>query len=386
MTPDVRTSSILVVDDEPTALALIIELLRARGYTNLHTASSSRKALDFLRNNSCDLIIADLIMPDIDGFALCKILRQDAKFLDIPIVVQTYLDQANDRARAFIAGATDFITKPINSAELNARVHIHLERRLIINELRNYKERIENELAIAERIQLSALPRPEDYKKLIKTHNIAISAYTCNSSELGGDMWNLRRLNGGRIAIYSIDFSGHGVNAALNAIRLDALISSTCEQFHDPGQMLDYLHAELIRVIPSGQFATLFYGIINTKTADLHLASAGAPPALYWATAEENKPVPLEDSDLPLGVGFTSYKTKHLAFPKGAKLFLYSDGLTHPFNGAAGLTEAGIIAMTKSTQKSLFFKILRDKIQQEYTKPLADDITMVFIEHADSHE
>jgi sigma-B regulation protein RsbU (phosphoserine phosphatase) len=386
MNNDIRASGILVIDDEPAALALIIELLRAHGYRNLHTALNSRHALEFLKSNPCDLIIADLIMPDIDGFALCKILRQDTKFIEIPIIVQTYLDQASDRSRAFIAGATDFITKPINSPELNARVRIHLERRLIINELRQYKERIENELEIAQRIQSAALPRPEDYKKFLTTHNLAIAAYTCNSSELGGDMWNIRSLNGGRIAIYTIDFSGHGVNAALNAIRLDALISSTCEQCYDPGQMLDYLHAELVRVIPSGQFATLFYGIIDTKTASMEFASAGAPPALYWAASDQNKPSPLEDSDLPIGVGFTNYKTKYLAFPKGAKILLYSDGLTHPFNGSSGLTEASIIALTKVVQKSLFFKIIRDKIQQEYNKPLADDITMVLVEHMDSHE
>jgi len=115
-----ETANILVVDDEPSARKTIEMLLLREGYV-MHFAANGPEALGHIEQNQPDVILLDVMMPGMDGFEVCQILK-DSPLQHIPIILVTALDSKKDLARGLDAGADDFLHKPYNSMELRARV------------------------------------------------------------------------------------------------------------------------------------------------------------------------------------------------------------------------------------------------------------------------
>jgi len=126
--------TVLVVDDHKVNLILLSRILEEEGYTVI-TGNNSRDALQHLHNQSPDIILLDVMMPGMDGFSLCRKLKKDKKFSDIPIIFLTSRSQKEDIVEGFNAGGNDYITKPFNRQELLARVrnHLHLYDTLLEN-------------------------------------------------------------------------------------------------------------------------------------------------------------------------------------------------------------------------------------------------------------
>ena len=114
-------AKILVVDDTPANVKLLVSLLEASGY-GVGTAYSGREALEQVAKNPPDLILLDILMPEPDGYEVCRRIRQDPMTALLPIVMVTALDPTQERIKGIEVGADDFLTKPINSQELLARV------------------------------------------------------------------------------------------------------------------------------------------------------------------------------------------------------------------------------------------------------------------------
>lgn len=132
-----KTSSahtVLVVDDHKVNLILLSRILKEEGYTVI-TGNNSRDALQHLNTQSPDIILLDVMMPGMDGFSLCRKLKKDKKFSDIPLIFLTSRSQKEDIVEGFNAGGNDYITKPFNRQELLARVrnHLHLYDTLLEN-------------------------------------------------------------------------------------------------------------------------------------------------------------------------------------------------------------------------------------------------------------
>ncbi len=114
--------SILIVDDQPENFEVIEALLESLGYT-LHYASSGQVAIDFLDKFDPDLILLDVMMPELDGIEVCKQIKANFRWQAVPIIMVTSLGSQEDLARCLTAGADDFISKPVHGIELRARVH-----------------------------------------------------------------------------------------------------------------------------------------------------------------------------------------------------------------------------------------------------------------------
>jgi PleD family two-component response regulator len=120
---------ILVVDDVEDSRELTEAALLSAGYNDVKTTDSGWEALKILdvgrvtdESPSVELVLLDIVMPEIDGIETCARIRNDARYSDLPIIMVTSLDDMDNLANAFIAGATDYVTKPINRVELVARV------------------------------------------------------------------------------------------------------------------------------------------------------------------------------------------------------------------------------------------------------------------------
>ena len=116
-----RPGNILVVDDNEANRRLLVDLLTVHGYT-LNSAHDGPSCLAAVAASSPDLILLDVIMPGMDGFAVCRALREDPRHRMLPIVMVTSLDPYQERVKGLNAGADDFLSKPIHAPELLARV------------------------------------------------------------------------------------------------------------------------------------------------------------------------------------------------------------------------------------------------------------------------
>ncbi|HEY7060061.1 MAG TPA: response regulator [Chloroflexota bacterium] len=118
-------NKILVVDDSPTDLAVMATSLRRDGFMVV-TASDGPTAVQELERETFDLMLLDIIMPGTNGFQLCRSLRKDARYAEMPILLVTSKNQDADRHWGLKQGATEYVTKPFSTQQLLDAVHRHI--------------------------------------------------------------------------------------------------------------------------------------------------------------------------------------------------------------------------------------------------------------------
>jgi len=133
---DILRASILIVDDQPSNVQLLEELLIEAGYANVSSTLNSREVSALHRKNAYDLILLDLQMPDMDGFEVMATLKTSESESYLPVIVFTA--QPGHKVRALTCGAKDFISKPFDLVEVKTRIHNMLEVRLLYRALKNY--------------------------------------------------------------------------------------------------------------------------------------------------------------------------------------------------------------------------------------------------------
>jgi signal transduction histidine kinase len=138
-------ASILVIDDAPTNLHLLDKMLSRQGYT-VHLARSGDLAFSTARATSPDLILLDIMMPDIDGYGVCVQLKADPMTQDIPVIFISALDEVLDKVKAFAVGGVDYVTKPFQAEEVLARVRSHLALRHLQKSLQEKNAQLEQEI------------------------------------------------------------------------------------------------------------------------------------------------------------------------------------------------------------------------------------------------
>ena len=137
--------TVLVADDNPVNLELLTHILAAHNYHVL-SATSGEQALAEIEKFPPDIILLDIMMPDISGYEVCRRLQADPRYRDIPILFISVLDQVKEKVRAFATGAVDYITKPFYSDEVLARVETHLRLRNIQQQLTLKNQQLEAEI------------------------------------------------------------------------------------------------------------------------------------------------------------------------------------------------------------------------------------------------
>jgi sigma-B regulation protein RsbU (phosphoserine phosphatase) len=380
LSPIIFDSPILVVEDNEINRLFLKKALNAQGFTKLLMVGSAQEALAVIGSFQPEIVLLDVIMPGgMDGFECCAAIRKQACYQDLPILIQTSISEPELRVKAFEKGATDFISKPIYPEELCARVLVHLEKRHSLKSLRLYKNRVEMELENAKQLQLAILPDASEITNIESRCGLDIASYFQPSSEIGGDFWGIKNLFPHQVALWLVDFSGHGVAAALNAFRLQAHVKEHSSLAARPGEYLSHLNDKLLHLLMRGQFATMFYGIIDTQSNQLLYACASAPNPLILRRAT-GKVETIDGSGNLLGVSLHAYPTQSIPFAPGDILLLYSDALTETANAAGDfIAEHEIAALLEKHHESSSQTIkdaILDSFKQHANGKLGDDLTI----------
>ncbi|NBX03591.1 MAG: fused response regulator/phosphatase [Alphaproteobacteria bacterium] len=322
-----HSSCILIVEDEAMSRKLLVHSLQAQGYTNILTAENGSQALALTQEHCPDLVILDIMMPTMDGFAYCRAVRADAAFNNMPILVQTALDAMDKKLEAFKLGATDYICKPIDAGELAARTRVHLLQKLLAQDLNEYRIQMQLEMEAAKLMQSRIMPTKKQVQMCERIFDIGIGHHFEPSSDLGGDFWGVRPISDKRLALYMLDFSGHGVSAAMNVFRIHTVMQECAYAAGDPATFLTTLNRHLHPLLHRDEFATMFYGIIDTEANCLLYATAAMHPTLIFSKATE-APQLLDGRGFALGaIENATYETKFAPFMRGDVLLMYSDCL-----------------------------------------------------------
>jgi sigma-B regulation protein RsbU (phosphoserine phosphatase) len=387
---DLWTARILIIDDNDFMRGIIAAHLRKDGFLNIAQADDGAQGLEAARSWHPELIITDLLTPNVDGFELCRRLRGDIATMDIPILVATGMDETGDRAEVFSAGATDLVIKPLNSRELLARVRIHIERRRLIERLSEFRRHMGQEMDQARAMQESLLPSQEDVRRLEGQYPIALASHFETSSGIGGDMWGIRAVDKTRLSLFSVDFAGHGVGAALNTFRLHSYTSGVLGQIDDAAKWLGQANQFLCEVLPVGQFATAFCAVIDFSTGALEYAAAAAPSNLVLSAGTRRGFQPIDGTGFPLGVTPEAvYENRIVGFGPGSKLLLFSDALVetpdpiHPVFTTEKL-RTFLNARQRETRPEAVQGALLAKLRAEWPAKPGDDLTIVTLHRAGS--
>lgn len=380
------SARILVVDDQKSNRMLLAAQLRAFGFVHVDEAVDGEDALARIQAQRPTLIILDIVMPRMDGLAVCRWLRERSEYDDIPVIVQTALEKVADRVAAFETGANDVLAKPVNPAELRARIQIHLQNRYLLAELKAFRHRLTEELGAAQQLQHGLLPTQADVTALADQRRVRLDSSFQPTSEVAGDFWAALPLAKGRVGLLIADMSGHGVAAALNASRLHALVEPPPPFAESPAELFAFLNRRLKSLLPLGQFAAAFYGVIDPAARTLtHAGSAFCPPILIPERGAA--PVLLDARNLPLGAmaGARYGETITPFDPATGLVFCYSDALVETEDGQGDLlTEdalAGLVAQAFADGLSGAEIVRRvdDHYNRRWGGHRIDDLTMVAI-------
>lgn len=329
--PGSASGSLLIVDDNEANRTLLARRLRRQGYT-VSLAENGRQALEKLRARCFDLVLLDVIMPEMGGYHVLEKMKQDPLLRHLPVIMISALDDLDMLARCIQKGAEDYLAKPFDPVLLRARIGSSLEKkRLHDQEERTYHALVESqqhlaaELAEAVGYVKSLLPAP------LKGEVTADWRFL-PSSQLGGDAFGYRWLDANHFAVYLLDVCSHGVGAALLSISVMNVLRSLNlpeVDFRDPGAVLTALNRAFSMESQNNLYFTMWYGVADKSTRKLRYSSAGHPPAVLIVGPDAScaRLEKLKTSGAPVGTFPDSvYVVQETMLQQFNRLFVFSDG------------------------------------------------------------
>jgi len=318
------SESILIVDDTPANLRLLSQMLTEQGY-GVRAVTSGARALASARAAPPDLILLDIKMPGMNGYEVCEHLKADPLTRNIPVIFISALDEIQDKVQAFAVGGVDYITKPFQFKEVLARTETHLSLRNLQKQLRDSNRKMEQELALAGKVQSSFLPG-----ELPTNSGWQIAAALKPARQTSGDFYDTISLPDRRIGLVVADVVDKGVGAALFMTLSWILIRSYAMEYPaEPQRVLGAVNDRILAEIDTGQFVSVFYGILDPATGTLTYCNAGHPPPYLYSAQSGNAARPLTKTGMALGVTDTeTWEQDTVQLGPGDVLVLYSDGVT----------------------------------------------------------
>ncbi|MDQ0112110.1 PP2C family protein-serine/threonine phosphatase [Paenibacillus harenae] len=322
--------SILIVDDNATNQLIVKAILNKAGYDDLRMASSAMELYGLLGiGNDVDpeaqaeLILMDLMMPEIDGLEACRRILADERYRDVPIIFVTAVGDSAKMAEALDAGASDYVMKPINKMELLARIRSALRLKKEIDWHKERDKRIKYKLELAKQVQRNVLSQSID------DANVEISAIYQPSSELAGDFYAWYRIDQTRYGVILLDIMGHGIASSLVCMYISSVLRDMITRISDPEQVMTELNRYMKRLYMKDEllnyYFTAIYLVLDTSERTIEYVNAGHPPGIML---QQDKAIRLTEGCCAIGLFDTiDIQKGKMAYDDSMKLILFTDGL-----------------------------------------------------------
>lgn len=378
-------AALLVVDDNEDNRYTLTRRLNREGYRNVATANTGREALDKLKAQPFDLVLLDIMMPDMNGYEVLEQVKATPALRDIPIIMISSLDDIESVIRCIELGAEDYLNKPFNPTLLRARVGASLEKKRLRDAVRRNMERLEQELDSARALQLAMLPR--QFPACSPAQPIAVHAIMEPAREVGGDLYDCFYAGERTFCFLVGDVSGKGASAAMFMARARSLVRIAVDLWAqwrtddiDPGRLAEVVNRELCQNNDDCMFVTLFLGLIDTRTGVVSFVNAGHPPPHLVCAAGETKQIDAKPG-LPLGIrGQARYQTRTLSIRPGDALFVCSDGVFEAMNDKGDLFSVArldrLLRVSHAAEPLEMVRVVKKAVDAfTGTAPRADDVT-----------
>jgi serine phosphatase RsbU (regulator of sigma subunit) len=383
-TAQVATSAqklILIVDDTPTNIGVISGALKDAYKTKIATNGQKALALAAAEEKP-DLILLDIMMPEMDGYEVCTRLKADPATRDIPVIFLTGQTGAEDETRGFEVGAVDYVHKPFSPAVVKARVRSHIQLREAREQLAAQLLALNNELEMARQIQLSILPHD-----LPQLPGLEIAARFLPMTSVAGDFYDFIPIDDKRLGILMADVSGHGLPSALIASMLQVALTAQVGHASDPARVLSGLNRALCGKFTQN-FVTAAYAYVDLEKNLMRYAGAGHPPLMRFrlSTGKASKIV---ENGLVLGIfAEADYQALEIPLEPGDRHVLYTDGILEAANSAQEMYGGERFAAFLEVHRSLKADQFADSFLAEIGRFTAvtgqhcqqDDITLLLFD------
>jgi sigma-B regulation protein RsbU (phosphoserine phosphatase) len=271
---------ILVVDDNDDNRYTLTLYLNLEGYGNIEVAAGGATAIARLEREPFDLVLLDVMMPEIDGYQVLIWLKTQDHLRDLPIVMISSLNEMASVVRCIELGAVDYLNKPFDPVLLRARIGASLEKKLLRDEVGKHLARLETELAAARRLQQGMVP--SSFPRPTPDNPVEIFASMEPAREVGGDLYDFFYSDKGTVWFLIGDVSGKGMAAALFMARAKSLIRLAAELMRgeggvlpDPSDIIARVNRELCEDNGEMMFVALFLGVLATGSGMLRFCNAG---------------------------------------------------------------------------------------------------------------
>jgi phosphoserine phosphatase RsbU/P len=397
---------ILLVDDSAPQRKVLAKMLQRWGYAVVE-ATSGAEALDVALRSEIDIVLSDWVMPGMSGVEFCRAFRALERRRYGYFVLLTSKSEKEDVALGLDSGADDFLTKPVNSGELRARLLageriVGMQEELrdkndllsgALDQLRRIHEGLNRDLMEARRFQQSLIP---DRVREFDGGRVSLMFRPCG--HVGGDFVGLLRVSETRIGLYSIDVSGHGIASALLAARIAGYLGGASPEqnialmvdelglytMRPPEEVCERLNELMLSQMETDLYLTMLLADCNLKTGEVRLVQAGHPnPAVQRASGEIERP---GFGGLPVGLmPGASWTPYAITLRPGDRLFALSDGVTEcPGPDGQDFGEEGFArfaARNSATRGPEFLEALDWELDRySGLQDLPDDVSCVMLE------
>jgi phosphoserine phosphatase RsbU/P len=323
--------SVLIIDDSSLDGYMLSAVLRKEGY-EVETVRSGEEGIEFAKTHQPDIILLDVVMPGLDGFETCHILKHDGRTYAIPVIFLSGADDTVSRVKGLNGGGVDYIIKPFEREEVLARLRIHLRMR------QAFEAMVEKE-----RAQLASL-RDAQQSILVQPGEIPQAHFFADYRplhEAGGDFYDVLNLGELIHGYFIADVCGHDLGAAFITASIKALLSQNFTPLYTPSEIISLLNDVLRSFLAEGVYLTACCARINRKTGRMKYVIAGNPPII--SVPLQGEPQLLDAEGDLLGAFEAPYfETRESCHQPGDRLLFLTDGLIEEFHGKPVQRQQGL--------------------------------------------
>lgn len=372
------SKNILVIDDSKLNRAIVKNTLLNYNI-QVFEAADGLEGLTVLQSRHFDLILLDIVMPNLDGFGFLEQCKQYIGDDFIPVILMTGLDDLNSKIKGLTIGADDFLLKPLNQKELIARVQSLLRLKQAHDELYEKNQQIQKELEYAKRLQQFIIPK--DFSFISYP---SISGRYLPIADIGGDLFDCYKISDSKIGVLIADVTGHGIAAALVMSMAKMTFNIYSYEISPTQQLMSKINEEMRGLLLDMQYITAFYMLIDIEHHTITFTNAGHTRPLYYRKSTD-KIIALDTNGLFLGIQDESlYEQKSIHYEPGDRCILYTDGITElkdDHNEEFGEVRlAKFLKQHNNTSGSFCDNLLQTLEHFAPLKERSDDIAFLFIE------